>query len=183
MVYSGAVVRGRSIIAAICGSGWSVWILATGPALAAPQEGQQFKNWMVGCEQIQVLVEEQQQEREACYIFQNIALKDSGQRLLHMAVGYLAADGKPAAIITLPLGMYLPPGVALNIDEGEPVRLAVQQCTQAGCRAVLALDEALVARMKAGNQARVNFLGPNRKEISVPVSLLGFTAGMNALGQ
>ena len=155
--------------------------LASVAAVHAADQGAQFQDWMVGCEQVEVVADGQPQERETCYIFQNIALKESGQRLLHIAVGYIAATGEPAAIITLPLGVFLPPGVALHIDDAEPLRLPVQQCTAAGCRAVLALDEALVDRLRLGREARVNFVGPNRKEISVPVSLMGLTAGLRSL--
>ena len=52
---------------------------------------------------------------------------------------------------------------------------------QSGCLAPLALTEPLIKSLKGGRWARVAFFDVSRREVSVPVSLLGFTAGFNAL--
>ena len=152
----------------------ALW-LAAPAGHAAPELGATFKDWAAACETVENTGQRQ------CYIFQNIALKDSGQRLLHFAVGYVGTTGRPAAIVTLPLGITLPPGVGLVVDEGEPVRFPLQQCTTNGCRGMLGLSDDLLAQLKAGRQARITFQDGNRREIAVPVSLIGFTAGFNSL--
>ncbi|MCP5152257.1 MAG: invasion associated locus B family protein [Ectothiorhodospiraceae bacterium] len=136
-----------------------------------------FKDWVHTCEKIEGFGQEQ------CYIFQNIALKKTGKRLLHFAVGYVGeGDAKrPAAVITLPLGVLLPPGLALRIDEGEPIRFVYQQCMPDGCRGVLPLEPATISSLKAGKQARITFYDQTQRELGVPVSLIGFTAGFGAL--
>jgi invasion protein IalB len=171
---------------------WRTWIIAIIAAClgagasvpAAPQNGQAFRDWMVTCEgQPDDQPGADDGAAPQCYIVQNIALKESGQRLLHVAVGYPPQRERPAAIITLPLGIFLPAGIGLAVDDGEPLRVPVQHCLTVGCRALLALDENLVSQLKAGHQARITFQDSSRREIGVPVSLLGFTAGLRALGE
>ncbi len=80
---------------------------------------------------------------ERCFIVQDIALKESGQRLLQVAVGYPDEGTRPIAIVTVPLGILLPAGVGLAVDDAEGVRFPVQYCIALGCRSQIALDERL----------------------------------------
>ena len=153
----------------------ALMVAAAGAAGANPEHGQIFKDWTARCETPPGA------NIERCYIFQNIVLKQSGQRVLHMAVGYLAANGQPAAVLTLPLGISLPPGVSISIDDAAPSPLVIERCDPSGCIGALALDDALLAALKRGRRARVSFYDGTRTKVSVPVSLLGFTAGFGAL--
>ena len=154
-------------------------IAAAPQAIAAPTDGQKFKNWAARCEQVPT--GEGEQTTEQCYIFQTLAHKETQKALLNVAVGYVAESGKPAAILTLPLGVFLPPGIAIKVDEGEPSRLPIQLCTQEGCRGVLELTDDVVNRLKAGSEAKIAFFDARRREVVVPISLHGFTAGFNSL--
>lgn len=146
-------------------------------AAGAPPAGKAFKDWVIACEK------REDGEAGQCYMAQNIALRENGQRLLHVAVGYAADTGaeQPAAVFTVPLGVFLPAGVAVSIDGAEPRRLAVEYCVAVGCRAVLPVDPETEAALKQGRQAQITFQDRTRREIGVPVSLLGFTAALRAL--
>lgn len=150
-------------------------LTAGGEARANPQHGQTFKDWTARCETTPGT------QIERCYIFQNIVIKESNQRVLHMAVGYLAANGRPAAVLTMPLGISLPPGVSFGIDDAPSKPVVVERCDPSGCIGATALDAEALAALKAGRQARVDFYDGTRRKISVPVSLLGFTAGFATL--
>ena len=152
-----------------------VALLAGAAVEANPEHGQTFKNWTARCEQAPGT------DVERCFIFQNLVLKESGQRLVHVAVGYLAANGQPAAVITLPLGISLPPGAAISVDGGDAVDITIERCDSSGCVGAVALSDALITALKRGREARVSFHDGTRRRIAVPVSLLGFTAGFNAL--
>jgi len=152
------------------------------PASAAPAGGgasrpevKRFKDWALTC------TTPKDGKDKRCYIFQNLLLKKGGQRLLNVVVGHLGAEGKPAAILTLPLGISLPPGASIRVDEGEPVRFAIERCTTQGCAGGVEIDEQLLAALKRGKQAKVSFRDAARREIVVPVSLSGFTAAYNRL--
>lgn len=150
-------------------------LLATPSARANPEHGQTFRNWTARCEPAPGTT------LERCFIFQNLVLKESGQRLVHMAVGYLAANAQPAAVITLPLGISLPPGAAISVDGGEAVDIVIERCDSNGCVGALVLDQHLIAALKRGREARISFHDGSRRRIAVPVSLLGFTAGFDSL--
>jgi invasion protein IalB len=145
------------------------------PSQAAPQTGQKFRDWTARCEV------RKGGEEQTCFVFQNILLKKENKRLLHVAVGYLVAKDQPVAFLTLPLGVSLPGGVSLTIDEGKPVRVRYERCDASGCLAPLALTETLVKSLQGGRWARIAFFDATRREVSVPVSLLGFTSGLKSL--
>ncbi len=158
---------------------WRIVLLvalsAGGPVQAKPEHGQTFKDWTARCEQAPGA------NLERCFIFQNLVLKESGKRLVHMAVGYLAANGQAAAVITMPLGISLPPGASISVDGGAPRSIVIERCDNDGCVGAVTLSEQLVADLKRGREARICFHDGTRRRIAVPVSLLGFTAGFNSL--
>ncbi|RME35726.1 MAG: invasion associated locus B family protein [Gammaproteobacteria bacterium] len=144
-------------------------------AEARPENGKSFKNWTVRCEKAK------EAETETCYIFQNLVLKEGGQRVLHIAVGYLPQREEPVALLTLPLGISLPPGGTLQVDDNEPVRFQIERCEPNGCRAGLILKPELLEQFRKGMNAQVTFHDAARRPVSVPVSLQGFTAGLASL--
>ena len=149
-----------------------------GAGRAAPADGQQFKDWTARCESAQ------DPDTGPCYLVQNLLLKSQKKRLLHVAVGFMQNDAQgkqPAAFFTLPLGVSLPGGISLTVDSGKALRMRYERCDATGCLAPLALTEDLIKALKGGRWARVAFFDANRREVSVPVSLLGFTAGFESL--
>ena len=158
---------------------WPPLLLAAlsmaGPVQAKPEHGQTFKDWTARCEQAPG------SSMERCFIFQNLVLKESGQRLVHMAVGYLAANGRAAAVVTMPLGISLPPGATISVDSGAPREIVIERCDNNGCVGAVTLSDGFVAQLKRGREARISFHDGTRRRIAVPVSLLGFTAGFNSL--
>ncbi len=143
-------------------------------AASAQEEGKKFRDWASRCD-------ETPENGQVCYIFQNLLLKTSKQRLLYLAVGYFGKDKSPSAIFTLPLGVSLPGGVSLKIDTRKKVRIRYERCDQSGCLAPLVLRDELIKAMQTGLKAQVAFFDSRGREISIPVSLLGFTAGFKSL--
>jgi invasion protein IalB len=142
-------------------------------------DGKVFENWTLKCES----AKEPQAPATAnqCFIFQNLVLKEGGQRVMHIAIGYLPDNTEPVALLTLPLGISLPPGAALTVDTGEPVRFPIERCEPSGCRAGIKIDAKLLERLQKGNKAEVTFHDGSRRPIKVPLSLKGITAGLAAL--
>ncbi len=140
----------------------------------------QFQDWTYRCGGKRL-------KGEQCIIMQNISIRESGQRLLGVAVGYLGPDESPWLILTTPLGIFLPAGIVFNIVRmgkgGEEYKIPIHVCMPGGCRAFIPLDKNLIWAMKMGSQAKVAFMDNNtRKVITVEVSLAGFTRGLEALG-
>lgn len=147
---------------------------------------EQFGDWGLLCQQ------DAEDRRQGCRLFQNAFLNPEqdtaagqedapGKRLLHTAVGFVRGQETPFLLLTAPLGILLPQGVALAIDDGEPVRVVLQRCDGNGCLAVIPLEDALLEAMRKGEKGSVTFYDPNRQAIKVPLSLKGFTKGFAAL--
>lgn len=142
---------------------------------AADTPARQFEDWALECGT------PEGRESDTCYMFQNIVVKDSGQRLLHTAVGY-AGDGRtPMLLLTAPLGVHLPSGLRLQIDEGETMRLPFERCTSRGCHAAATLEPEVVAALKAGLELKVTFGDGASEPVTLPVSLQGFTRAYQAI--
>lgn len=114
----------------------------------------------------------------SCEMVQAVRQPDSGKELMLMAVGYPPGEKQLLAWIVLPLGVLLPPGLGLKVDDGEPARLAIQYCETAGCLAPWAPTDAELAALKAGTKLTVIVHDRSGKQFGLPVSLKGFTAAL-----
>lgn len=146
-----------------------------GTSACAEQEAEKFGNWTAKCEESRGKVQ------GGCFIYQNLVLREGGQRVLQFAVGFVATSDEPIALLSLPLGISLPPGVTIRIGDGAPTRVIVERCEPNGCRAGLKLKPALLHQLAAGRQLTVTFHDAERRPIDVPLSLDGFSAGLEAL--
>lgn len=136
----------------------------------------QFQDWIYQCGGEGI-------KNDQCFIMQNIFIQESGLRLLSVAVGYLGPDDNPWLFLTTPLGIFLPTGIAFNVDGGEEIKAPIRICMPDGCKASITLDKKLIWALKKGKQAKVAFLdGNTQKQITVEVSLAGFSKGFGALG-
>jgi len=148
-----------------------------GAGLTRPVE--KFEDWFKECEMI---TDEKGGQIELCQISQTLLDKETDQPMMKIAVGYVPDKDQPVAVITLPLGIFLPPGIELQIDgKGKVGRLPINTCLPSGCQAGVQLDEDFVARMKQGSQMTVTFGNPQGKGVAAPVSLKGFTAGLTSV--
>ena len=144
------------------------------PAAFAQDTGK-FGNWTAKCEETRGEVE------GGCFIYQNLVLREGGQRVLQFAVGYVERSSDPIALLSLPLGISLPPGVTIRVGDSEPTPVMVERCEPNGCRAGLKVDSALLARLLAGRELTVTFHDAKRHPIEVPLSLEGFADGLKSL--
>lgn len=144
------------------------------PAAAQNPHAKIFGDWRIRCNSATGAPSQ-------CQMFQNVVVKETGQPILQMVVGYMQDVATPVGVITLPLGVYLPPGLTLKIDGGQTYELGYEICGRAGCRVRFSMDEALLSSFKKGNTIEIAFYNTVRKPIRVPVSLMGFTAAIGQL--
>ena len=142
---------------------------------AQPADGDAYGNWRVSCEG------EKQEGRKGCFIIQNLVLREGGQRVLQFAIGYVKESPDPVALLSLPLGISLPPGAEIQIDDNAPKRVAIERCEPNGCRAGLLLVSETLQSMRLGKQLSIKFFDAKRQPIEVPLSLDGFDEGLTAL--
>jgi len=76
--------------------------------------------------------------------------------------------------VIAPLGVLLPPGVSLRIDDQDASRLSFLQCLANGCIAQLALDDKLIDKLKSGKTATLGIFQTPEQGVGVPAPLAGF---------
>src|SRR5271166_5751862 len=76
--------------------------------------------------------------------------------------------------VIAPLGVLLPAGVSLRIDDQNAGRLNFLQCLANGCIAQLALDDKLLDKLKSGKTATLGIFQTPEQGVGVPASLAGF---------
>ncbi|WP_416898819.1 MAG: invasion associated locus B family protein [Minwuia sp.] len=82
----------------------------------------------------------------------------------------------------VPIGVYLPGGLSLNIDGRDFGAIPYQTCYPDRCAAIAMLSEEHVTALKAGARAVLTLYANPKTPLTVPISLSGITAGMGALG-
>jgi invasion protein IalB len=154
----------------------SLLLTAAPAARAELNKGDRFEDWTVNCE-----APKPPATKQRCFILQNILVKDSRQPILLIAVGLLGDNRRPAAVLTVPLGVFLPAGLTLTVPDAAPVLMVFETCTPKGCRAALALAGDVLAGMRKGGKAQITLMDGRRRQINLPVSLKGFDAGFSAV--
>ena len=150
------------------------WLFAAGNTHAV-EDGDSFGNWLVRCGPDDTASE------QGCFLFQNLVLKEGGQRVLQVAIGFVDNASEPIALLSLPLGISLPPGASMSIDDEQQYKLQIERCEASGCRAGLKLSSNLLDSFRTGDSLSVLFHDAKRRPIEVPLSLEGFSAGYVAL--
>jgi len=114
-----------------------------------------------------------------CQLFSEINNED-GTTLARLYMQNLAQDGQDAnvvALVNLPLGVYIPSGVAVDVDDDYVFRAQLLECREdEGCRAAFDLTPQILEEMKMGGEMSVAIVdGRSRRALSFNFSLMGFT--------
>lgn len=151
-----------------------ICLLPLSKAKAQNPHAQKFADWRIRCNSATGAPSK-------CQMYQNVVVAETGQPILQLVVGYIRDLPSPVGVITLPLGVYLPEGLTLQIDRGQTYEIAFEICKARGCRARFSIDDALLGTFKAGNTAKVTSFNSVRKPVRIPVSLQGFSAAIARL--
>lgn len=150
-----------------------VSMLAPGGVAAEPTQ-QAFKDWMVRCQE--------PDKGGRCVMSQLLKNRDSDEPLMLMEVGYLKDGAAPMAQFVVPLGVFLPAGMQLRVDDAEEAgRLPYTVCDKIGCKAIAKLDEKVLGAMKKGKELFTTLTSPTGDTATMSISLAGFTAALDAL--
>lgn len=150
--------------------------LALAPQAFALQSGDQFKQWAAECET-------RDDGSNACHIFQNLVLSTdaSEQQVMRVSIGYPEGSDQPVAVFLMPLGIWLPRGMTLAVDENEPQTFPILVCGSRGCQTTLELQPDMLQTLQKGKQLVVLLFNANQQPVRIPVDLSGITKGMKAL--
>jgi len=116
-----------------------------------------------------------------CAIEQTAVLSKTGQLIVLINIRVPADTHAPIAAIQLPLGLNLPVGAKLQVDEGKTVDLQIQTCEARGCYVNAPIPADLLAAMKTGKQLKVSFQNLAKETIAIPMPLADFAAAYDKI--
>jgi invasion protein IalB len=120
-------------------------------------------------------------QAEQCALVQSVTAEDRPNVGLSIIV-LKTADNKSRLLRVLaPLGVLLPAGLGLRIDDAEIGRAGFVRCLPDGCVAEVVLDDALIGKLRTGTTAVFIIFQTPEEGIGVPVSLNGFGPGYDTL--
>ncbi|MDQ0395458.1 invasion protein IalB [Labrys monachus] len=111
-----------------------------------------------------------------CAVEESAVMNGTGQLVVGITIRVPSDTRSPVMLVHLPLGLYLPAGVKLQVDAAEPVGLALQTCDASGCFAGAPVTAGLLDQLKHGQQLKVIFQNLQHADIAVPLPLGDFAA-------
>jgi invasion protein IalB len=155
-------------------------LLLTLPALTAPAQAQgvvksKHGDWELRCETPPGA------SREQCALLQSVAAEDKPNVNLVVIV-LKTADGKSRLLrVIAPLGVLLPNGLGLKIDQADIGRAGFVRCLPTGCVAEVIMEDKLIDQMKTGQSATFIIYQTPEEGIGIPLNLAGFKDGYEKL--
>jgi invasion protein IalB len=153
-----------------------LWLAVSGlPALGQGMVKAKHGDWELRCETPPGAA------REQCALLQSVAAEDKPN--INLVVILLkTADGKSRLLrVIAPLGVLLPSGLGLKIDETDVGRAGFVRCLPTGCVAEVVLEDKLINQMKDGQNATFIIFQTPEEGIGIPLSLAGFRDGFDGL--
>ncbi|MBR0971529.1 MULTISPECIES: invasion associated locus B family protein [Bradyrhizobium] len=135
----------------------------------------QQPGWVVRCTSI---------SRDApleCAMEQNAVLTKTGQTIVLINIRIAPDTRTPVALLQLPLGLNLPIGAKLQVDEGKTVDLQIQTCENRGCYASTPIAADLLGALRSGKQLKVSFQNMAKETIAIPMPLNDFAAAYDKI--
>jgi invasion protein IalB len=142
---------------------------------SAETETQQFEDWALRCRP------EPATQLQTCHISLQAFAQDSGKQVLQFRVGRFGPEKVLGAVIFVPNGVRLPPGLGIRIDEQAIRAYPFESCDPKSCQVRVLLEDDLLKSLKAGLAGYVSFQNGAGQELVVQISLTGFSAALQAL--
>jgi invasion protein IalB len=108
-------------------------------------------------------------------------LSQTGQLIVLVNIRVPGDTHTPAFLVQLPLGLNLPAGAKLQVDDGRVVDVPVQTCEARGCYASTPIAVDLLAAMKSGKQLKVSFQNLGKETITIPMPLGDFASAYDKI--
>ena len=167
--------RTSLIFAAACGLNVLFGAVAA-PAQPATRVRGQFGDWQKIC------TTPVGSKREICAIVQDVISESNPNVGLSVHFQKVRSGGKILRVVA-PLGIILPPGLGLQIDDAKVGHAPFVRCGVIGCLARVTLTKDLITKFSSGKTAIFIVFQTKEAGIGIPVSLAGFSPGLASLDQ
>ena len=120
-------------------------------------------------------------QKEQCALLQSVAAEDRPNVSLVVII-LKTADGKSRLLrVIAPLGVLLPNGLGLKIDNADIGRAGFVRCLPTGCVAEVIMDDKLIDGLRGGQSATFIIYQTPEEGIGIPLTLAGFKDGYDKL--
>jgi invasion protein IalB len=150
-------------------------LVASDRALAQGAVKSVHKDWQIRCDTPPGAKTEQ------CALIQSVTAEDRANVGLTVIV-LKTADAKSRLMrVVAPLGVLLPSGLGLKIDQADIGRAGFVRCLPNGCIAEVVMDDELIKKLRTGKTATFIIFQTPEEGIGFPMSLAGFGEGYDKL--
>jgi len=153
----------------------SLLLVVPAQALAQGQVKSKHGDWDLRCDTPPGAATQQ------CVIMQFVTAQD--RENVGLSVVVMKTADKQARILRVlaPLGVLLPRGLGLRIDNTDMGTTGFIRCLPNGCVSEVLMDDSLIQQLRSGKQAMFVIFQTPEEGIGVPISLAGFSEGFDAL--
>jgi invasion protein IalB len=149
--------------------------LPAGQAAAQGAVKSVHKDWQIRCDTPPGAKAEQ------CALIQSVTAEDRANVGLTVIV-LKTADAKSRLMrVVAPLGVLLPSGLGLKIDNADVGRAGFVRCLPNGCIAEVVMDDELIKKLRSGKTATFIIFQTPEEGIGFPMSMAGFGEGYDKL--
>jgi invasion protein IalB len=120
-------------------------------------------------------------QNEQCALFQSVVAEDRANVGITVLVLKTADQKSRLMRVQAPLGVLLPAGLGLKIDNADVGRAGFVRCLPRGCYAEVVMDDALVSKLRSGQTATFFIFQTPEEGIGFPLGLKGFGEGYDKL--
>jgi invasion protein IalB len=160
-------IGGVIIAAAVCG--------ATMPAHAQGAVRSVHGDWQIRCDTPPGAKAEQ------CALIQSVVAEDRSNAGLTVIVLKTADQKSKLMRVVAPLGVLLPSGLGLKLDNVDVGRAGFVRCLPNGCVAEVVLDDKLLGQIRNAKTATFIIFETPEEGIGFPLSLNGLAEGYDKL--
>jgi invasion protein IalB len=151
------------------------WIGASVPAAAQGTVRSVHNDWQVRCDTPPGAQSEQ------CALIQSVTAEDRANVGLTVIILKTADQKAKLMRVVAPMGVLIPSGLGLKIDQADVGRAGFVRCLPNGCVAEVMMDETLVKQLRTGTTATFIIFQTPEEGIGFPMSLKGFGEGFDKL--
>jgi len=120
-------------------------------------------------------------QNEQCALFQSVVAEDRANVGITVLVLKTADQKSRLMRVQAPLGVLLPAGLGLKIDNADVGRAGFVRCLPRGCYAEVVMDDTLIGKLRTGQTATFFIFQTPEEGVGFPLGLKGFGEGYDKL--
>jgi invasion protein IalB len=174
------MMAAKTMVRPLAGAAAALAIVLTLTNLAGPARGQGavrsvHGDWQIRCDTPPGA------QGEQCALIQSVTAEDRANVGLTVIVLKTADQKSRLMRVVAPLGVLLPSGLGLKIDNADVGRAGFVRCLPNGCIAEVIMDDNLIKNLRSGTTATFIIFQTPEEGIGFPMALKGFGEGFDKL--